>query len=287
MDAGPRRASVAAAGPVVTSGGLLISGRLVPVEGLNIIPPASHGGPAWCKLSPGDYQMRRGAAHQIVLHGTKGDDPQHVIPGAGAGGRAEATFGFWFRDPTHSAAPLVIDTDGTVACGADLAEVAAYHATVSNEYSVGIEAYQTSDNGIYEATLAAEALLVPAICALMSFPFTVVADPYMGHPLARFLDGAPDYYGVLGHRNNTEQRGSGDPSDEIFRRLIAAGGEPVLAGQRQDVTLARQRQAALNAIDAKAGNTIRPLAVDGLPGQATMTAMRRLGFTRWRDVPTT
>lgn len=285
MELSARAARVAGAGAAMTSGGMLVAGRLIPVEGLNILPPASRGGPAWCQLSPGDYKARKLRCRQVVVHSTKGGEPQHVVPGAGPGGRAEHTFEFWFRDPTHSAAQIVIDNDGTVACGADLADVCAYHATVSNEYSVGIEMYQEADNGIYEAVYRTMAILAPAICAALDFPFSVVADAYNGHPLPRFLYGAPDFYGVLGHRDNTEQRGRGDPGDEIYRRLIAADGEPVLASYRQDVTLARRRQLALNQIDAKAGSILRPLVVDGEPGPASMATMRRLGFARWRDVP--
>ncbi len=44
--------------------GLLIRGALVPIEGLAIIPPASHGGPAWCALNPNpaDYRPRAKSA---------------------------------------------------------------------------------------------------------------------------------------------------------------------------------------------------------------------------------
>src|SRR5690606_41324392 len=59
--------------------------------------------------------------------------PQHVIPGAGKGGRDRVVADFWRNDPTHSAAHLVVDTDGSVACLADLARDAAYHATVGGD----------------------------------------------------------------------------------------------------------------------------------------------------------
>lgn len=270
---------------MTTSGGLLISGRLVPVPGLAIIPPASVGGPSWCALDPGDYRTRAGRPHQVVLHTTKGDEPQHVKPGKGLAGAARNVAEFWHRDPTHSAAQIVIDRDGTVLCLADLVAAEAYHATVSNAYSVGIELYQEADLGIYEAVYDAAVLLVPALCDALDIPFTVVADEYTGHPLQRFLNGAPNYYGVLGHRCNTEQRGRGDPGDEIFARLIAAGGEPVQASEREDIELAIRRQEWLNAADAKAGDTYRPLVVDGLCGAASLATARRQGFTRWRDVP--
>ena len=270
---------------VTSMTGFLIAGRIVTVPGVNVISPASHGGPAWAKLNPGDYQMRRSRCRQICLHTTKGEHPQRVIPGRGPGGRAKHTADYWHGDPVHSAAQIVVDNNGDVACLADLANVAAFHATVSNDYSVGIELYQETGGGIYEAVLDAIVRVVPALCTALDIPFTVVADPYLNRPLNRFLNGAPNFYGVFGHRHNTERRGRGDPGDEVFARLIAAGGEPVLAEMLQDVDLARARQAWLNARDARAGNTYRPLDVDGLPGPASLATARRHGFTRWRDVP--
>lgn len=259
--------------------GLLIADTLHDVPGLTIVPPASHGGPAWCTLDPGDYRRRRGRPSQICLHSTKGDGPMHVKPGCGLAGAARNVADFWHRDPTHSAAQLVIDRDGAVLCLCDLSYDEAYHATVSNPYSVGIELYQESDNGIYEAVYNAAVILVPALCNLLGIPFTIVADLYTGHPLPRFLDGGPDFRGVLGHRANTEQRGRWDPGDEIFARLQKAGGEPVLAQQRQDIAFATARQRWLNAHGGA-------LVVDGAAGPASLAESRRQGFPLWRDVPT-
>jgi hypothetical protein len=274
--------------------GLLIAGKLYGVPGVRVLAPAGAGGPTWCALSPGDYRMRRGAAHQVVLHTTKGDWPQHVIPGAGLGGRARLTADFWRNDPSSSAAHIVIDSDGTVACLADLAYACAYHATVSNEYSVGIELYQEPGGGIYEAVYSAAVPVVRTICSALGIPFQFVADPYTGHPLQRFLDGARDFYGVLGHRHNTEQRGRGDPGDEIFARLLAAGAEPVIAAHRQDIALGKARQAWLNTADERArlaqpSNVgwipTTPLVVDGIVGPASLAAARRQGYRSWREVP--
>lgn len=255
--------------------GLLISGRKVTVDGLTIVNSTDA---PWCALDTEDYRPRSGRPHQVVLHTTKGIGPQHVKPGRGTAGAARNVADFWHRDPAHSGAHLVIDRDGTVLCLVDLVDACAYHATVSNEHSVGIEMYQETDCGIYEAVYTAAVLLVPALCKALGFPFTVVADLYTGHPLTRFLDGAQDFRGVLGHRHNTEQRDRWDPGDEIFTRLIAAGGEPVMAAHRQDISLAMGRQRYLNAHGGH-------LAVDGLPGPASLAEAERQGFARWRDVP--
>lgn len=258
--------------------GVLIAGRIVSIPGVNVIMPAAVGGPSWAYLKSSDCRTRSRRCAQLVFHTTKGDWPQHVLAGRGPGGRGESTAKFWQDDPKSSAAHIVIDNNGDLVCLTDLATICAYHATVSNEYSIGIELYQESDGGVYEAVYETAVRAAPILCDALDIPFTVVADVYTGHPLPRFLDGGPDFYGILGHRHNTEQRDRGDPGDEIFARLIDAGGEPVFAGQREDIGLALERQRWL--VDRG-----EALTVDGLAGPKSLAAARRHGFNRWGSVP--
>lgn len=264
---------------------LLIDGKLHPVTDLTIIPPASHGGPAWAALDPGDYRARPTTwVRQIILHTTKGIWPQHVLPGSGPGGADKVVAEFWRRDPEHSAAQLVVDTDGSVVCLGDLRRAMAFHATSSNPYSVGIEMYQVAGGGIYEATLNATVTLVRALCRMLGIPEQMPRGPYRNAPLRRMTDGGADCVGTFGHRDNTNRRGRGDPGDEIFGRLAAEGFEGHDYDGDEDLELGRTRQIWLNAADASAGHTYRPLTVDGICGPASLLAMQRHGFARWRDV---
>lgn len=257
---------------------LLIGGQLVPIPGVTSVAPASHGGPSWARLDPGDYRARRARwVRQIVMHTTKGIWPQRVIPGRGPDGRDRRVAEYWHRDPEHSAAHIVIDSDGSVACLADLATTAAYHATISNEWSVGIEIYQEADGGIYEAALTSAVATVLAICDAMMIPDQFVGDVYRNEPLQRIIDD-PNYAGILGHRHNTSRRGRGDPGDEIFRRLELAGCEPQLVEQRQDLERTRRRQAHLVALGAE-------ISVDGVAGPRSIQAARDHGYARWSLVP--
>jgi hypothetical protein len=280
--------------PIETTG-LLIAGHLHDVPGLTVWAPASVGGPAYAALDPGDYAMRPTTwVRQIVLHTTGGLWPQPVHAGAGPAGHARDIADMWRGERTHSAAQLLVDFDGSAICLADLVYAAAYHAEGSNPWSVGIEMCTLPNGGIYEATLKTTAQLVVTLCSLLGIPFQIPRGPYRNAPLRRCETGTgptrhqlspADLVGVIGHRDNTSERGFGDPGDAIWSELAALGAEGVDYDGREEQILGRQRQAALNAADARAGATWRPLVVDGIVGPESSSAARRLGFTRWRDVP--
>jgi len=267
--------------------GLVVSGRLVGVPTLKVIPPASHGGPRWAALSPGDCRPRPALwIRQVIVHSTGGRWPQTILPGAGPGGEATRFADIWSTDPVHSAAQILVDSTGAVACLCDLVATMAYHAEGSNPWSVGIEMYQRSDGGIYQATIDATAQLCMGLCDALGIPAQFDGRAYAGTPLSRMETGAgalrhnsggPDLVGIFGHRDNTSERGRGDPGDAIYAALLAAGAEPLDFASGQDLAMGRRRQAALNARGER-------LVVDGLIGPASIAAARRQGFARWRDV---
>ena len=258
------------------SGGLLIGGKLVEVPGVKVIPPASHGGPAWSRLDPGDYRQRRRAPSQVVVHTTKGIWPQQVLAGAGPAGRAEHVARYWDRSDEHSAAHIVVGSDGVTACLCDVATTAAFHATVANERSVGVEIYQEAGGGIHETALDAAVRVVLALCEVLDIPPIVLGASYDGRPMPQLLDGGPSYRAIYGHRSNTSRRGRGDPGDEIFARLIVAGAEALPSSSYHVINVERQQH--LLSRGAK-------LALDGTPGPASLAAARAAGYARWRDVP--
>lgn len=248
--------------------GLLVNGQEIAVDGLTILNPDDA---AWCRLEAKDWKARPTPwVRQVILHTTKGNWPQHVIPGKGAGGKAKLTADYWRGDPTPSAAHIVIDNDGTVACLCDLATTEAYHATVSNPWSIGIEMYQEADNGVHEAVYAAAVVLVPALCRIFGIQFQIPKQPYKNEPLRRMSDGGEMCVGVFGHRDNTPQRGHGDPGDEIFARLAAAGAERFDHNAEEDLAVWKTRQAALNQAGAN-------IDVDGIPGAQTLAALKASG----------
>lgn len=273
----------------MTTSGLLIAGRIFPVPGLTVIPPASHGGPAWARLDRGDFTSRSTWVRQVIVHSTGGLWPaggQVILAGAGPGGEGPRYADIWQSDPAHSAAHLVVDSAGVVVCLADIALVTAYHAEASNSWSVGIEMVQGKDGSLRQVQIEATARLAAAGCDAIGIPFQVHIGTYRGEPIGRMETiaagrrrqlGGPDCVGVFGHRDQTSARGRGDPGDAIYAALVAAGAEPIDYGAGQDLELGRARQRTLVAMGEQ-------LTVDGMVGPASLAAARRRGFARWRDV---
>lgn len=278
----------------MSADGLLIAGVLVPVPGLTILPPASAGGPAWARLDRGDYTTRHSWIRQVIIHSTGGLWPQPILPGMGPGGELPRYADIWQSDPAHSAAHLVVDSAGEVACLADLVTTTAYHAEDSNPWSIGVEMVQERDGSVYQATIDATARLAAAVCAAIGIPEQMPRGPYRGEPLLRMevtdhdhrvQFGGPDCVGVFGHRDNTATRGRGDPGDAIWTALAALGFEGMDYAGGEDLDLGRARQRWLNSVQSRRGETWSPLVVDGLVGPSSLARARQLGITRWRDIP--
>lgn len=272
--------------------GLLVAGLHVEVPGLTILGP---GDVPWIRLARGgannapDFRPRSPGMwlRQVIIHTTWGGWPHVIVPGAGPRGGAKITADYWHTSPDgrrqSGGTQLVVDEDGSVVCLADVVATTAYHATWSNAWSVGIEMFQWPGGRIREATLDATVRLVRALCELLAIPFQVPIRAYPGAPIARMVRGGPDMAGVFGHRDNTAERGRGDPGDEIGARLRAAGAEALDFDAAEDLAVWRRRQRKLNAITARRGAG-RLLDVDGLAGPATLTLMRDHGFARGLDL---
>lgn len=275
--------------------GLLMGGQELLVGGLSII---NRNDVSWAKLDTGDYKVRNHKwVRQIIIHTTKGIWPQHVKSGKGPTGADRIVADYWARDPQHSGAHLVVDRDGDVVCLADLLRHAAFHATTSNEWSVGIEMYQEADGGIYQAVLDSTVKLVHALCLALNIPDQIAADGWRPNTIIdRMLHGGPDCIGIFGHRDQAWKfpewlslqdrahypkgyagRGRGDPGDLIYDMLVKSGSEPLNFGRGDDKLVWRRRQARLNSWGAK-------LAVDGVCGPGTVAAMRSFGLSHGRDI---
>jgi hypothetical protein len=249
------------------SGSLLIDGELVGVPDVTVIGPHDA---AWSHLSPGDCRPRSVRPFQIILHKTIADDVEKVLAGSGKPGGAERTAEYWAGDPQHSGAHLVTGDDGVVACLADLVRVEAYHATVSNLYSIGFETRELVGGGVYADALTSTVAVTLAIVEHLGIQLQVPRS-YSGHPIKRMLDGGRDMIGIFGHRDNTESRGRWDPGDILFNMLRAHGAESFDFDAGEDRRVWSARQVALQA----KGHS---LVADGIPGPKTTAALKLEGY---------
>ncbi len=261
--------------------GLIIGGNEVEVPGVTVRNYKDEPKLALRLTSPGDGQVPRDyPVTLVVLHTTKGipggsnKTPQRLVPGLGPDTRAEdRTVNYWSTDPQHSGAHIVIDSDGSVGCLADLAKVCAYHAgdRSVNHRSIGIEIYQEADADLYADQLAVVVKVVDVLTAQFGIQ-RQIPHRYLGKPVPRLDLGAKDFVGVIGHRDCSNQRGQGDPGDFVFDFLAGAGYErfDLFAGKDLEVWKERQKE-----ISTKTGI---PLTIDGVPGPSTRAALKQLGY---------
>jgi hypothetical protein len=251
---------------------LLIKGAEVDVDGLTVRSWLDDPG---MRLTPGDGRARRDRwIRSIVLHTTQGDEPQVVRSGAGPAGLAARTAAAWGHSTSHAGAHLVVDGDGTVWCLADLYMDVAYHATSMNEVSIGIELAQTRQLEIFHAQLDTTVTLCDAITRIFGIQ-RQMHGPYLGdsHAVPRLATGGKDCVGVFGHRDQTTDRGKGDPGDAVFEHLRSARYEEFNFADDDDLITWRIRQRLLGA------NGV-PVAADGVPGPGTTAALRASGRAR-------
>lgn len=118
-----------------------------------------------------------------------------------------------------------VDTDGTVVQSADFASWTCWHATSVNGWTIGIELVQEADGTVYRPQLAAVVSLCDLLCARLGIERRVPARngvPIVG-VVQRLTGHDGPWSGVFGHRNQTTNRGPGDPGSHVFLALMAAG----------------------------------------------------------------
>ncbi len=178
------------------------------------------------KLSdiPKQGTSRRKSVSRVVLHTTGGypdskhPTPQRIRPEAAAPSHclAAAVHSYWSSSSRIGAAHLLVDADGAIYQIADLSTRAMYHCVGYNQVGIGVEVVQQSDSSLFAAQLVS----VVELCEWLALRFGLqrtVAMPYTG--VRSVVDGV----GVLGHRDLSSNRGSGDPGEFVMGALVDAG----------------------------------------------------------------
>lgn len=167
------------------------------------------------------------AAKAIVLHTVHGKRGA-LKTGGKPSKRAESYARYQAATARDVSWHFTIDTDGTVVQSADPALWLCWHAGAVNGWTIGIELVQDADGTLYDATLASVVALCELLCASLAIPrrLPVNASGKSAQGVIAALTGARGPWGgVFGHRNQTHNRGPGDPGDQPFEALLRAGFE--------------------------------------------------------------
>lgn len=249
--------------------GLVIGGKIVEFPGHNVL--SWHDDPRWrLKIGEDGCLRRERWVRSIVCHTTMGL-PARFLPGRGPSMGCD-TAKCWSLDGRNAGAHLVVDMDATIYCLADLQLEAAYHATSVNQVSIGIEMRQGHGHGeLYEDQVEACADLVVELCELFNI-YPQLHYPYLHGPVPRLNAGGRDCVGVFGHRDQTANKGIGDPGDQIYSELLMRGFEHYNFADNEDIAEWKERQRRLNSL-----GWTPALTVDGIPGPRTMAAWKARG----------
>lgn len=245
----------------------------------------------------------RDAVKAIVLHTVHGKRGA-LKAGSKPSARAEWYARYQASTDRDVSWHFTIDTDGTVVQSADPATWTCWHAGAINGWTVGVELVQDSDGTLYEATMQSVVALCELLCAALAIPrrLPVGADskPARG-VIAALMGPRGPWGGVFGHRNQTHNRGPGDPGDQPFEALLRAGFEgvhidaspPALPSQpaskthpkwldpRAEVDASKPRPRDQRAFVARHLTALRALGIDDL--RATEIIAHHAVETGWGD----
>ena len=210
----------------------------------------------------------------IVFHTTRGRWPQEIRPGVSPSSQdGESNARYWSRSSGMAGAHLIVDSGREILPTAGLSRVAAYHAGGVNDVTIGVEIVQFADGLIWEDELDPVCVLLADFLTLRFEIQRQFQELYHGGPCKRLKAGGADCVGLYGHRDQTDDRGRGDPGDALWVKLRAAGYEGIDFERNTDVGVWKARQRHLNTIGARSGANLK---ADGIPGPATAKALRDL-----------
>lgn len=149
-----------------------------------------------------------------------------------------------------------------------------WQATDVNPITCGFEMVQLDNGDLYEEQVKNAVLFIDALTALLGIQRQIPWDKVHDKPkrgIVQRIAGSNagiDVVGVYGHRNQTTNRGPGDPGDQLFVALKAAGYELYDFDNGDDLNIWKSRQSVLNLATSD---------IDGIPGRKTVAALKAQG----------
>lgn len=255
--------------------GLIIDNKEIIIPGLEIVNFWDE--PAYTLRGPEDMRIRHTRwIRSIWVHNTKNIRTK-VRPGKGRDTKIERKIiKFWCMDERHAGAHLTVDHDGSIGNHCDLLRIAAYHASIMNEVSIGIEIYEDSRGWVYEYQLEKVCQLIDALTEIFRIQRQIpIVWKYDDSVIYRAERGGENLIGVFGHCHVTDSKRY-DPGLDIFHALERRGYLPLNFHAHADLKLWKERQHKLFCVPIH--------DCDGVPGPVTCDGLQALGYKNgiWR-----
>lgn len=254
-------------------GALVLGARRVKVPGAVVWTFLDH--PA-CAPPVTDRSGRRQAVQSIVLHTVTGQ-PREIPVATWPLPPSRACMYARYQTATDREVSwdFLVSTAGVILQQNDPLLSYTWQAGGINPRSLGIELEQGPGGALAPEQLTAAVRLCDALTLALGIQrqLPAVRGPRGERVpdrrvLSRFRPeegSGARWWGILGHRNVTEERGPGDPGDPVMLALLRAGYEGFDLARGEDLSVWAARQRVLRIPET------------GLPGPGTVAGLRRWG----------
>lgn len=249
--------------------GLIINTKSHNIPGLVCV--SWMDGLSWVKEIT-DFNLRTKWLRLIVMHTHKGIKGK-VLPGKGPStSTANALVRYQTNTSRQVSWDYTIDSDGTVYVQNDPVKKYSWQAGAINSISLGFELVQTENGDVYQEQIDKTVLLIDALTALLGIQRQIAWSKSTNSPkigvVKRLKEGGANVTGIIGHRNQSVDRGAGDPGDAIYNALAQAGYECFDLDTDEDLEVWKDRQKSLGFASADC---------DGVAGNKTLQALKAKG----------
>jgi hypothetical protein len=221
-----------------------------------------------------DKSDRKQWIRGIVCHTNKGKTGV-VLPGVGSdSGQAVKLARYQTNTERQVSWDFTEEQDGVWYIQNDVLKHYSWQAGMVNGVTCGFEMVQGEDGSVYEIQIKNAVLFIDFLTARLGIqrqiPWDKKKDKPASKPIKRISEGnGVDVVGIYGHRNQTDNRGFGDPGDHIFYALRDAGYELFDYDNQEDLNTWKTRQTEVLGLTS---------GVDGVCGPKTVELLKQHGY---------